>query len=198
MSKDQIVMQAETFAGLSAGKTLDTFCAKVFRYDTKADAESMAKGQSCCGTTCEAILRDAGVDGTIGWAGVTRDWLRYPYAKRMGSTVAFQRALFQKHGLWIDASHWKPGDPLPDDADMIEVSGPDHVLTVARMMQGRNPPLEVTFATIEGGQPDSVTGHDSAILAKQRTLTIVNGRLTLDGHRPIVGWGKAGEMPCVF
>lgn len=205
MSKDQIVMQAQTFAGLSAGKTLDVLLTKILRHDTRANAEYAAKHDSNCGYVCEGILDLSGVDGTVPWHGVTKDWLRAPMAERIGSAVAFQRALFQYRKMWVDATHWKPGDPIPDDADMPEISGPSHVLTC---LWRRSPSLGDTkgvlavYDTIEGGQHDSVTGEDSAVLQKVRELVVHNGRLAfIDptfGFRPIVGWGKAGEMPCVF
>lgn len=189
MSADAIVYSAEPLAGLSAGGTPETFEAAVFPCDTPAAARSMARGQTCCGTTCEAILRAAGVDGTMRRAGITRDWLRAPYALRIASAISYQRELGQLRGCWTDCRKHAPGDPLPEPGDMPEVEGPAHVFTIV----GRQ---GMTIATIEGGQPDEHTGHCSAILRKTRVMSERGGRLYI-GDRACVGWLRAGDLPCL-
>lgn len=189
MSRDAIVYSAAPFAGLSAGGTPEAFEAAVFPFDTTADAHSMARAQSCCGTTCEAILRAATVDGTMRRCNVTRDWLRAPYALRIGSAIAFQRELGQARGCWIDCHKHAPGDPLPGEGDMPELEGPAHVLTIVKR-DGMD------LVTIEGGQPDAITGKTSAITRKTRKMTERGGRLYI-GDRACVGWLRAGDLPCV-
>ncbi len=191
MSNDAIVYSAEPFAGLSAGGTPEAFDAAVFRNDTGANARQMAMGQSCCGTTCEAILCVATVDGTVAWNGVTRDWLRYPYAARIGSAIIFQRELGKARGCWVDCTKHAQGDALPDAGDMPEVTGPAHVLTIVRR-DG------MKLITIEGGQPDkdNPSGKASAITRKTRTMSERDGKLYID-NRVCVGWLRAGALPCV-
>lgn len=188
MSADAIVANALPFEGLSAGGTPEAFDRAIFPYDTPAAARDMARGQSCCGTTCEAILRRAEVDGTMRFHGQVRDWLRAPYALRMGSVIIYQRDLGKLHGCWVDATIL--GSARPEPGDMVEVEGPAHVLTVT----GQNP--DGSLETIEGGQPDAVTGEDSAILRKRRVMSVRGGRLYLDNRR-VAGWLRAGDLPCL-
>lgn len=192
MLADTIVFAALGLAGLSAGGTPEAFDAAIFPFDTPAQAREMACGQSCCGTCCECILRRAGVNGTMVRRGRRLDWLRAPYALRVGSAITYQRELGQLHGCWVDAT--RPTSARPEPACMVEVEGPAHVLTLTGTRideRGR-----VIHQTIEGGQPDGITGEDSAILLKQRVLSVQGGRLYLDDRR-VVGWLRAGDLPCL-
>jgi hypothetical protein len=190
VSTDAICLAANSFENLSAGGTPERFDAAVFPHDTRADARSMAVGQKCCGKTCEAILDLAQVDGTFRFNGKVRDWLRDPSVNRMGSAVRFQRELGQAKGCWVDASRWRPGDPTLIASDMVELEDPAHVGTVVWVSDDG-----AIVELIEGGQPDKVTGEDSAILRKRRRVSVRGGRLYLDNRR-VAGWLKAGALPC--
>jgi hypothetical protein len=191
---DCIVAHALERAELSDGATPDAYQAALYPYDTPAARREMARSQYSCGLTCESILRDSHVDGTLARHGVTQDWLRVPYASRLGDVIVLQRQLGQHHGCWTDAI--RRGDALPEAASMVELEGPVHVLTVIARDGWQ-------LETVEGGQPDPITGHGSAIHHKRRQVVVTGGQLwlrdagTTSGGRRVVGWLRAGELPCL-
>jgi hypothetical protein len=192
VSADAIVLVADGIAptlgeGPSWGATPREYGLLLLPFDTTYHRAEMAESQSFCGLTCEAILRGAGVDGTLRG----EDGLRVPYASRLGTTVAYQRELGQARGCWHDASRHGPDSPLPKPGDMVEIAGPAHVLTVVRELPHGG------LETVEGGQIDPKNkGLCTAILRKRRVLSVRGTRLYLD-ERPVTGWLRAGELPCL-
>jgi hypothetical protein len=192
MSNDAIVMVADGIAptlgeGPSWGSCPEQYGMIVLPLDTPADRRQIAERESLCGLTCEDILRGAGVDGTL----YGKDALRVPYASRIGTTVAYQRQLGQARGCWHDASRHATGDPLPRPGDMVELAGPAHVLTVVRELPHGG------LETVEGGQIDPLNGgRCTAILRKRRVLSVRGSRLYCD-ERPVTGWLRAGDLPCL-
>lgn len=184
LSREAVVARALELEGLSFGLTRDRYCAELYPLDTKADALSMGSSQESCGLTCEAILRPFGIASPLPYVASFRTRERLP-------AVVWQREEAKKRGAWVDALKWGPERQLPILGDMVEITGPAHVLTI---VGGERFDCE----SIDGGQPDAAnfnatTGQRStAIRRRVRRFDERPGELWLvcpgQRDRRVVGW----------
>lgn len=157
----------------------------------RAQAKQMAVKQYGCGLVREAISRDVGVT----WPHLRR-W--YGESSRIGGVIRDMVKAARAEGSWVDATKWRPGDPLFRPGDAVLIGGPapewshgklvaEHVLTVTSV---DGPAVE----SIDGGQPGVATRARVLVQTPQGELWLADSGSAVgaDGRpetgRRVQGW----------
>jgi hypothetical protein len=177
-------------AGLSYGATKEAFLDLLHLSDDPAKASAMGAVQSCCGTTVRGEMAAAGVDGRLTIAGKDRDVLLDAYDTIGVDVFTALETLAMHHGAW--RGHPTDGDLLQPGTVVI-VTGPDHMFVVTDRSVSADG--TVTIFTVEGGQDDSLTHLDTAILKKQHVIQHGAGGILVLSGRPCFGCFAVDDLP---